>query len=50
MRIDLAGLLPDARFMIHPDSGHGFLVQQHSRFAADVHSFLEEASAVRREG
>ena len=24
-------------------SAHGFLFQHHSRFAADVHSFLEEA-------
>ena len=40
----LAGLLPDARLMIYPDSAHGFLFQHHSQFAADVHSFLEEAS------
>jgi pimeloyl-ACP methyl ester carboxylesterase len=39
----LAGLLPDARVTIYPDSAHGFLFQHHSRFAADVHSFLEEA-------
>jgi hypothetical protein len=26
-----------------PDSAHGFLFQHHSRFAADVHAFLEEA-------
>jgi pimeloyl-ACP methyl ester carboxylesterase len=36
----LAGLLPDARLTIYPDSAHGFLFQHHSRFAADVHSFL----------
>jgi pimeloyl-ACP methyl ester carboxylesterase len=39
----LAGLLPNARLTIYPDSAHGFLFQHHSQFAADVHSFLEEA-------
>ena len=39
----LADLLPDARLTIYPDSAHGFLFQQHDRFAADVHEFLEEA-------
>jgi pimeloyl-ACP methyl ester carboxylesterase len=39
----LAGLLPNARLTIYPDSGHGFLFQHHSQFAADVHAFLEEA-------
>jgi pimeloyl-ACP methyl ester carboxylesterase len=39
----LAGLLPDARLKIYPDSAHGFLFQHHSEFAADVHAFLEEA-------
>ena len=38
----LAGLLPDARVTIYPDSAHGFLFQHHSRFAADVHAFLQE--------
>jgi pimeloyl-ACP methyl ester carboxylesterase len=33
----LAGLLPDARLTIYPDSAHGFLFQHHNRFAADVH-------------
>src|SRR6266704_6400430 len=37
----LAGLLPDARLTIYPDSAHGFLFQHHSQFAADVHAFLE---------
>ena len=37
----LAGLLPDARLTIYPDSAHGFLFQHHSRFAADVHAFLQ---------
>jgi pimeloyl-ACP methyl ester carboxylesterase len=39
----LAGLLPDARLKIYPDSAHGFLFQHHGEFAADVHAFLEEA-------
>jgi pimeloyl-ACP methyl ester carboxylesterase len=39
----LAGLLPRARLTIYPDSAHGFLFQHHSRFAADVHAFLEDA-------
>jgi pimeloyl-ACP methyl ester carboxylesterase len=39
----LAGLLPDARVKIYPDSAHGFLFQHHKEFAADVHAFLEEA-------
>lgn len=38
----LAGLLPDARITIYPDSAHGFLFQHHARFAADVHAFLDE--------
>jgi pimeloyl-ACP methyl ester carboxylesterase len=39
----LAGLLPDARVTIYPDSAHGFLFQHHSQFAADVEAFLAEA-------
>jgi pimeloyl-ACP methyl ester carboxylesterase len=38
----LAGLLPDARLTIYPDSAHGFLFQHHDRFAADLNAFLEE--------
>jgi pimeloyl-ACP methyl ester carboxylesterase len=38
----LAGLLPDARITIYPDSAHGFLFQHHSQFATDVHAFLKE--------
>ena len=38
----LAGLLPNARVKIYPDSAHGFLFQHHGEFAADVNSFLEE--------
>jgi pimeloyl-ACP methyl ester carboxylesterase len=41
----LAGLLPDARLTIYPDSAHGFLFQHHGQFAADVHSFLQAATA-----
>jgi pimeloyl-ACP methyl ester carboxylesterase len=40
----LAGLLPNARVTIYPDSAHGFLFQHHTRFAADVHTFLDEAA------
>jgi pimeloyl-ACP methyl ester carboxylesterase len=40
----LAGLLPDARITIYPDSAHGFLFQHHTQFAADVRAFLEEDS------
>jgi pimeloyl-ACP methyl ester carboxylesterase len=36
----LAGLLPNARVKIYPDSAHGFLFQHHSEFAADVNAFL----------
>jgi pimeloyl-ACP methyl ester carboxylesterase len=36
----LAGLLPDARLKLYPDSAHGFLFQHHEEFAADVHRFL----------
>jgi pimeloyl-ACP methyl ester carboxylesterase len=39
----LAGLLPDARLKLYPDSAHGFLFQHHAEFAADVHAFLEES-------
>ncbi len=38
----LAGLLPDARITIYPDSAHGFLFQHNSQFAADVKRFLGE--------
>ena len=39
----LAGLLPDARLTLYPDSAHGFLFQHHAWFATDVHAFLTEA-------
>ena len=38
----LAGLLPEARVKIYPDSARGFLFQHHSEFAADVNAFLAE--------
>jgi pimeloyl-ACP methyl ester carboxylesterase len=43
----LAGLIPDARIRIYPDSAHGFLFQHHAEFAADVHAFLGEAGAAK---
>jgi pimeloyl-ACP methyl ester carboxylesterase len=36
----LAGLLPDAKLKLYPDSAHGFLFQYHQQFAADVEDFL----------
>jgi pimeloyl-ACP methyl ester carboxylesterase len=36
----LAGLIPQARVKIYPDSAHGFLFQHHTEFAADVEAFL----------
>lgn len=36
----LAGLLPDVRVKIYPDSAHGFLFQHHEEFASDVEAFL----------
>jgi pimeloyl-ACP methyl ester carboxylesterase len=36
----LAGLIPQARVKIYPDSAHGFLFQHYTEFAADVESFL----------
>lgn len=32
---------PDARLILYPRSGHGFLFQHHEWFARDVHQFLE---------
>ena len=40
----LAGLIPQARVKIYPDSAHGFLFQHHAEFAADVEDFLAAAS------
>jgi pimeloyl-ACP methyl ester carboxylesterase len=36
----LAGLIPDARIRIYPDSSHGFLFQHPAEVAADVNAFL----------
>ena len=36
----LAGLIPQARIKIYPDSAHGFLFQHHAEFARDVDAFL----------
>jgi pimeloyl-ACP methyl ester carboxylesterase len=38
----LAGLIPQARAKIYPDSAHGFLFQHHAEFAADVEAFLSD--------
>jgi pimeloyl-ACP methyl ester carboxylesterase len=38
----LAGLIPQARVKIYPDSAHGFLFQHHAEFAADVDAFLSD--------
>ena len=40
----LAGLIPQARVKIYPDSAHGFLFQHHAEFAADVQTFLDGTS------
>ncbi|HEX6452854.1 MAG TPA: alpha/beta hydrolase [Trebonia sp.] len=39
----LAGLIPQARVKIYPDSAHGFLFQHHADFAADVEAFLADS-------
>ena len=36
----LAGLIPQARIKIYPDSAHGFLFQHYAEFARDVDGFL----------
>jgi len=38
----LAGLIPQARVKIYPDSAHGFLFQHHADSAADVEAFLSD--------
>ena len=40
----LAGLIPQARVKIYPDSAHGFLFQHHAEFAADVDAVLGNPS------
>jgi pimeloyl-ACP methyl ester carboxylesterase len=39
----LAGLVPDAKVKIYPDSAHGFLFQHHAEFASDVLGFLDDS-------
>ncbi|WP_328792647.1 MULTISPECIES: alpha/beta fold hydrolase [unclassified Streptomyces] len=39
----LAGLLPQARLKIYPDSAHGSLFQHHAEFAAGVEAFLTDS-------
>jgi pimeloyl-ACP methyl ester carboxylesterase len=41
----LAGLIPQARVKLYPDSAHGFLFQHHAQFAADCDAFLGAALA-----
>jgi pimeloyl-ACP methyl ester carboxylesterase len=41
----LAGLIPQARLKIYPDSAHGFLFQHHAEFAADVEAFLSDPAS-----
>jgi pimeloyl-ACP methyl ester carboxylesterase len=36
----IAGLVPQARLKIYPESAHGFLFQHHDEFASDVDAFL----------
>ena len=38
----LAGLIPQARVKMYPDSAHGFLFQHHADFTADVEAFLRD--------
>jgi pimeloyl-ACP methyl ester carboxylesterase len=41
----LAGHIPNARLIIYPDAGHGFLFQFPHEFAAEVGRFLGEQDA-----
>jgi pimeloyl-ACP methyl ester carboxylesterase len=41
----LAGLIPQARLKIYPDSAHGFLFQHHAEVAADVEAFLSDPAS-----
>ena len=36
----MAGLVPDARIRIYPDSAHAFLFQEPEQVAVDVNAFL----------
>src|SRR5580658_5614952 len=44
----LAGLIPQARVKIYPDSAHGFLFQHHAEFGRDVDEFLRSLRDGRR--
>ncbi|HEY1636469.1 MAG TPA: alpha/beta hydrolase [Acidimicrobiales bacterium] len=41
----VAGLIPQARVKMYPDSAHGFLFQHHREFAADVEAFLSDGDS-----
>jgi pimeloyl-ACP methyl ester carboxylesterase len=41
----LAGHLPNAKLIIYPGTGHGFLFERPKEFAADVHRFLADGSS-----
>jgi pimeloyl-ACP methyl ester carboxylesterase len=43
----LAGLIPQARLKIYPDSAHGFLFQHHAEFAADISAFIATGASAR---
>jgi hypothetical protein len=36
----IAGLIPDARIRVYPDSAHGFLLQYPSEAGVDINAFL----------
>jgi pimeloyl-ACP methyl ester carboxylesterase len=33
---------PNAKLILYPDAGHGFLAQYNEQFASDVNAFLDE--------
>jgi len=43
----MAGLIPNARIRIYPDSAHGFLFQYPDQVAGDVNGFLSSADSKR---
>ncbi len=43
----LAGLIPQAKVKVYPDSAHGFLFQHATEFAVDVEAFLSDESCRR---
>ena len=42
----LSQVIPNARLIIYPDSGHGFLFQYGPEFGAEIVRFLNEPEAV----